>query len=418
MLEKFNEEVDHAPEPKAVDAFGSSKIFEYSKGEILNKLRGIESMSEQETYDLLKKEYPGILSDIFKRSDKDYEFLLHSTRFLSVFNQVLNEVSLSYDQIIYCNSFIYSNIVKISDDNSYEKKLMFNLGETINKNQVVKLLGFDLDERIAIFLVVASKSSFDPQLNVRRLNFSIATVSPSYMDYKMMIHVYETLFDHIGELVTATLFDMDIRNAYDNGEYWVSNDIFMADNRVTDVVLILLESMMPIEITRVLISVAETFRIKYNAVSKECRIRDSIKLIFYISNLKVTDISSHKGGYKMFNIFISQPMKGLSDEEILHEREKAIKKAKEYVTSIEKVPEDRIEIIDSFLKDLNKQEEPPEVRSKAIWMLGHSLELLSKADLIYMCKGWDTASGCRIELMTARLYGIDIIYYNYDGKED
>lgn len=273
MLEKFNEEVDHAPEPKAVDAFGSSKIFEYSKGEILNKLRGIESMSEQETYDLLKKEYPGILSDIFKRSDKDYEFLLHSTRFLSVFNQVLNEVSLSYDQIIYCNSFIYSNIVKISDDNSYEKKLMFNLGETINKNQVVKLLGFNLDERIAIFLVVASKSSFDPQLNVRRLNFSIATVSPSYMDYKMMIHVYETLFDHIGELVTATLFDMDIRNAYDNGEYWVSNDIFMADNRVTDVVLILLESMMPIEITRVLISVAETFRIKYNAVSKECRIR-------------------------------------------------------------------------------------------------------------------------------------------------
>ena len=120
----------------------------------------------------------------------------------------------------------------------------------------------------------------------------------------------------------------------------------------------------------------------------------------------------------MFNIFISQPMKGLSDDEILHEREKAIKKAKEYVTSIEKVPEDRIEIIDSFLKDLNKQEEPPEVRSKAISMLGHSMELLSKADLIYMCKGWDTASGCRIELMTARLYGIDIIYYNYDGKED
>lgn len=119
----------------------------------------------------------------------------------------------------------------------------------------------------------------------------------------------------------------------------------------------------------------------------------------------------------MFNIFISQPMKDLSDEEILREREKAIKKAKNYVTSIEKVSEDRIEIIDSFLTDL-REEEPPEVRSKGAWMLGHSLELLSKADLIYMCKGWDTASGCRIELMTARLYGIDIIYYNYDGKED
>lgn len=273
MLEEFNKEVDNAPEPKAVDAFGSSKIFEYSKGEILNKLRGIESMSEQETYNLLKKEYPGILSDIFKRSDRDYEFLLHSTKFLSVFNQVLNEVNLSYDQIIYCNSFIYANIVKIADDDSYEKKLMFNLGETINKNQVIRLLGFDLNERIAIFLVVASRSSFDPQLNARRLNFSIATVSPGIMDYKMMVHIYETLYDRLTELVIATLFDMDIRNAYDNGEYWVTQDMFDADNRVTDVVLTLLESMVPIEITHVLVDIAETFRIKYKAFSKKCRVR-------------------------------------------------------------------------------------------------------------------------------------------------
>ena len=63
----------------------------------------------------------------------------------------------------------------------------------------------------------------------------------------------------------------------------------------------------------------------------------------------------------MKKLFISQPMKGKSDEEILKERENAIKSA-------EKLLGEPVEIIDSFF-----QSAP--VDARPLWFLGKSLEL-------------------------------------------
>ena len=73
-------------------------------------------------------------------------------------------------------------------------------------------------------------------------------------------------------------------------------------------------------------------------------------------------------------IFISQPMKGLSEEEIRHNREKAIKKIKSLYG-------DDVEIIDSYIDD----------EGTPLWCLGKSIELLSTADVAYFLKGWNTA---------------------------
>ena len=88
-------------------------------------------------------------------------------------------------------------------------------------------------------------------------------------------------------------------------------------------------------------------------------------------------------------IFISQPMKGLSEEEIRHNRAKAIKKIKSRSG-------DDVEIIDSYIDD----------EGTPLWCLGKSIELLSTADVAYFLKGWNTARGCRIEYMCADNYGI------------
>ena len=88
-------------------------------------------------------------------------------------------------------------------------------------------------------------------------------------------------------------------------------------------------------------------------------------------------------------IFISQPMKGLSEEEIRHNREKAIKKIKSLYG-------DDVEIIDSYIDD----------EGTPLWCLGKSIELLSTADVAYFLKGWNTARGCRIEYMCADNYRI------------
>lgn len=97
----------------------------------------------------------------------------------------------------------------------------------------------------------------------------------------------------------------------------------------------------------------------------------------------------------MKKLFISQPMRGKNDEEILLEREKAIKAAEELVG-------EPVEVIDSFFRRAP-------VDAKPLWFLGKSLELLSTADVAYFASGWKDARGCIIEHDCAIAYGIKSI---------
>lgn len=89
-------------------------------------------------------------------------------------------------------------------------------------------------------------------------------------------------------------------------------------------------------------------------------------------------------------------MRGKTDEEILAERNKAIKIARDLL-------KDDVEDIDSFF-----QAAP--VDAKPLWFLGKSIELLSTADTAVFCNGWKDARGCRLEHSCCVEYGIDCIY--------
>ena len=102
----------------------------------------------------------------------------------------------------------------------------------------------------------------------------------------------------------------------------------------------------------------------------------------------------------MKKLFISQPMKGKTDEEILREREKAVREAEKYLK--ENGMQEKVQVIDSFF-----QSAP--VGARPLWFLGKSLELLSTADLVYFAKDWEKARECRIEHMCAVQYELQII---------
>ena len=97
----------------------------------------------------------------------------------------------------------------------------------------------------------------------------------------------------------------------------------------------------------------------------------------------------------MKRLFISQPMRDKTDEEILSERERAIESAKKHLG-------EDVEVIDSFFKDAPHDAKP-------LWYLAKSLELLATADVAYFCKNWDKYRGCKIENTCAIEYGIDVI---------
>ena len=101
----------------------------------------------------------------------------------------------------------------------------------------------------------------------------------------------------------------------------------------------------------------------------------------------------------MKKLFISQPMRGKTNEEILAVREKAI-------ASAERELGEKVEVIDSFFKDAPTEAKP-------LWYLAKSLELLATADVAYFAKGWEEARGCRIENTCAIEYGIPLVIEDY-----
>ena len=97
-------------------------------------------------------------------------------------------------------------------------------------------------------------------------------------------------------------------------------------------------------------------------------------------------------------MFISQPMRGLTDEEILKTREEIRIRA-------EKKIGEPVELIDSFIKDY-----PGEInKSIPVWYLGKSIQFLSQADIAYFGGDWKNARGCKIENIIAKEYGVEVI---------
>ena len=90
-------------------------------------------------------------------------------------------------------------------------------------------------------------------------------------------------------------------------------------------------------------------------------------------------------------LFISQPMRGLTDEEILAVRQKA-KADVENLLGVE------VAVLEASFQSAPADAQP-------LWYLGESIKLLSEADLVYFGKGFGASRGCRIEQMCAIEYG-------------
>lgn len=98
----------------------------------------------------------------------------------------------------------------------------------------------------------------------------------------------------------------------------------------------------------------------------------------------------------MKKLFISQPMRGFTDKEILKAREKIRIKA-------EKVIGEPVELIDSFFEDFKP------IGNIPVCYLGKSISKLAEADVAYFGGDWRNARGCKIEHEIAKEYGIAIL---------
>lgn len=90
--------------------------------------------------------------------------------------------------------------------------------------------------------------------------------------------------------------------------------------------------------------------------------------------------------------FISQPMKGLTIDEINKNRQNI----KEKIIDNDK----NAKILENILKE----------NFNPLKMLGESIKIMSEADIVIFMKGWENGRGCKIEHECCKQYGIKIIY--------
>ena len=103
-------------------------------------------------------------------------------------------------------------------------------------------------------------------------------------------------------------------------------------------------------------------------------------------------------------IFISQPMTGRTETDIIEERGRAAEQIKTMYG-------DRIEICDNYRTDIEREHAEKTLLyrnyNKDVYWLGESIESLSWADLIWFVDGWEKSRGCRIENLIATEFGIE-----------
>lgn len=102
-------------------------------------------------------------------------------------------------------------------------------------------------------------------------------------------------------------------------------------------------------------------------------------------------------------VFISQPMRDKTNEQIEKERNDAIS----YVYN--KLGAKGVEVIDSFFKNAPHEAKP-------LWFLGKSFELLSTADVAVFIGDWINYRGCNMEYKACREYGIKVVDLNLTSK--
>jgi len=115
------------------------------------------------------------------------------------------------------------------------------------------------------------------------------------------------------------------------------------------------------------------------------------------------------------NIFISQPMIGLTNDELKKYRSKVLDMIQR------RYPTEKIHLINPPCPYY------PYDHNESVWILGKSLEYIAQADLVFFLKYWEISYMCSLQHAICRYYNIPIAsedeysthesaYYHYDAN--
>ena len=98
------------------------------------------------------------------------------------------------------------------------------------------------------------------------------------------------------------------------------------------------------------------------------------------------------------NVFISQPMVGLTNNELKKYRSKVLNMIQK------RYPTEKINLINPPYPYY------PHGHNESVWVLGKSLEYIAQADLVFFLKYWEISYMCSLQHLICHYYHIPIAY--------
>lgn len=225
------------------------------------KLSNIDSLSESEVSELVRKTYNVLLDEIDKKQYNGLS-LFTNVKFLTAFLQVIRAVRLTESQRRTINKLCYDYLTWTHEKNNIVKNLLFNMSKVVNQDVLPGLLGLGLNEELADFLALSRFSSSKELINVKRVNFIIRTQPSELMTEQMIVNIYSKLFRHVSPLFSGTILDVETFTEE-------QEDASLVYSTISNAVLDILNTLTLEDIRKVLLSYNLTRQ--YNYQSKPVR---------------------------------------------------------------------------------------------------------------------------------------------------
>ena len=216
-------------------------------------------LSDDELYSFLKTNYKEVLKSIYEMRDPAYLKYFTTVKFLNTLISVVNQMPITEEIQIYCNKIVYDYIT-FEGMQSDIASIMIGLSKAVNRESILVLRGIGLSEDNATYIALAAKSSNTDTVNIRRVNFIIATsVSEMWENLddedamfeaeQLIIKIYERTFKKLTILFEATMFDV-----YDQNAEWMTDKISIMYSLTSMAILRILNSFPYHDIRKVLMS--------------------------------------------------------------------------------------------------------------------------------------------------------------------
>lgn len=224
MFEKFVEDIRNMPVvPPILLDMDLSNDPNYNLDEFKKKILHNAEIPDDELYNFIKSQYRQILKVIYEMSDPAYIKFFTSSKFINTLSSVLGQVTINDEIRMYSNKIIYDYIT-FDGMRQDIASLMINLSFVVNRDTIMQLRGIGLSDENANYIAMAGKSSDKDTINIRRVNFIIATtVSDMWTNLddednmfqaeQLIIKIYERMFKTLTILFEACMFDVYDQNA-------------------------------------------------------------------------------------------------------------------------------------------------------------------------------------------------------------